>query len=184
MAARRDAVTAWRVKRAMRSLNWAGGAAIALAAFGIGFYLSSVRPAQAALAQLRAEVAALRAERGDDAAPPVALRPERQLDEFYRLLPAPAQTPEVLRRLYRNAHAAGLSMKRGDYRPRREAGSELLRYQIELPVRGSYPDVRRFLDRSLREESGLALDGIGFRKDDSGVLETQLRFTLFVRPTQ
>lgn len=173
----------WRVKRALRSLNWAGGLALAIAVFGVGFYFASVQPAQIAVARLHTEVDELRVASPDSRPSPAMLQPERQLADFYQRLPTPTQSPEVLRRLYRNAQNAGLSLQRGDYRPRREAGSAVLRYQIELPLRGAYPNVRRFLERSLREEPGLALDGIGFRKDDSGILETQLRLTLFVRPS-
>ena len=89
---------------------------------------------------------------------------------------------EVVRRLHRNARAAGLRFVRGDYRPQRDASGQVLRYQITLPLLGNYPKVRRFLAKSMDTEPALALDEISFQKENSrGPLETRVQFTLFVQ---
>jgi hypothetical protein len=86
--------------------------------------------------------------------------------------------------LHAYARAAGLNFERGEYRPVTDGTADLVGYQITLPVRGSYPQVRRFLDRAMRHTPGLALDGITFQREDAGkALEAQLRFTLFLRKT-
>ena len=53
-----------------------------------------------------------------------------------------------------------------------------------LPVRGSYPQVKRFLAQALHDTPGLALDAIGLQRDEGAgaALEVQLRFTVFMRP--
>ena len=58
-----------------------------------------------------------------------------------------------------------------------------MRYQIVLPVNGSYPQVRRFLSDTMRDMPGLALDAISFKREGGGSaqLQTELRFTAFLR---
>ena len=58
-----------------------------------------------------------------------------------------------------------------------------MRYQIVLPVKGSYLQVRRFLAQAMRDTPGLALEGISFQRQegDAPVLEAQLRLTVYLR---
>ena len=94
-----------------------------------------------------------------------------------------AQAPDVVRELHAHAQSAGLLLERGEYLPVQEASTKLVRYQIVLPVKGSYPQVRSFLASAMRDMPELALDGIGFQREKgaSAQLEVQLRFTAFLR---
>jgi hypothetical protein len=76
-----------------------------------------------------------------------------------------------------------LTLERGEYRPQQAALGRFIRYQIVLPVNGSYPQVRRFLGESMRDLPGLALDGIHFSREAAGSaqLQAELRFTAFLR---
>jgi len=58
-----------------------------------------------------------------------------------------------------------------------------MRYQVVLPVKGSYPQVKRFLAQAMHDTPGLALDAISMQRDQGGspALEVQLRFTVFMR---
>lgn len=172
----------WRARRAARSLGWSGIAALALAVAGSGFYFSSVMPLRTEVESQREALAQTRIAGGGPIAAVAPDRPELQLAAFYQQLGSADQAPDVLRRLYRNARDAGLSLDRGEYRPVRDNSAKILHYQIGLPVKGSYPQVRRFLAQSLRDEPGLALDSVGFQRETSGgALDVQLRMTLFVR---
>jgi Tfp pilus assembly protein PilO len=171
---------AWQAQRALRGFGLTGTAALALALSCVVFHVASVRPLKKEVGRLRAELVQLRAAM-PDAAAAAPLPPAQQLAAFRERLPASTEAPEVLRQLYRNAAAAGLALPRGDYRPQREPGSDIVRYRIELPLRGAYPDVRRFLDRTLRDHPALALDNLGFRKEAGTPLEAQMRLTLFAR---
>ena len=173
----------WRARRAARSLGWSAIAAIALAAFGIGVYFSSVAPLRSEVELQRDAVEQARSAGGGPIAAETSDRPELQLADFYQQLGSADQASDVLRRLYRNARNTGLSLDRGEYRPVRDSSAKILRYQIGLPVKGAYPQVRRFLAQTLSEQPGLALDSIGFQRETSGTVEldVQLRMTLFVR---
>lgn len=158
-------------------------ATIVLAVLALGLYALAVRPLASQAQSLRERVAALESHAGKPRRDAEPVRPASQLAVFYEQLPGVAQAPEVVRQLHDHAHSAGLVLERGEYRPLPDASAKLVRYQIVLPVRGSYPQVRRFLAGAMRDMPGLALDGIGFQRDKgaSGQLEVQLRFTAFLR---
>jgi len=58
-----------------------------------------------------------------------------------------------------------------------------MRYEVVLPVKGSYPQVKRFLSQAMQDTPGLALDAISLQRDRGGSQElaVQLRFTVFMR---
>jgi hypothetical protein len=176
----------WRVKRTARGLGWPLALAFALLAFCAAFYLATLAPAQAEVEALRAHAARLQAEAGSLPEPFAPALPEAQLVAFYTRFPVAEDAPETLRRLHRLGREAGLALDRGEYRPVRDAGGRLLRYQITLPVRGGYPQVRRFLAQALETVPGLALEGVGFQREhgEARQLEAQLQMTLFVRQAE
>ncbi len=173
----------WRLKRTVRSMGWPAVGAIALAAFAAGLFVSSVMPLQAEIAALKERVRQLEAPAaGERATPAQAQDPSAQLAAFYGRLPPARQAPEVVRRLHALARQVGLALERGEYRPLPDPSARLVRYQILFPVRGTYPQIKDFLARALRAMPALALEGVGFqRDDDSQALEAQLRFMVFLR---
>ena len=173
-------LTLWRVRRAAHGLSWPAVVAVALFAFDASFYVAAVRPALADNQELVREVERLQAAgAGKRSAAP---NPELDLAAFYKALPRPADMPDLLRRLHREAESQGLEVQKGEYRPLPDPGGKLRRYQIVLPARGKYPDVRRFLAQAARETPGLAVDSIAFQRQDVGapVLEAQIKLTLFL----
>jgi len=88
----------------------------------------------------------------------------------------------MLRRLHLNAEDQGLVLLQAEYRPVPDSEGKLVRYQILLPAKGTYPEIRRFLSQASRELPGLAIDGINFQRQQIGdaVLEAQIKLTLFL----
>ena len=173
----------WRLQRALRNTGWASIGGIALVIFAAGFFFSNVMPLRDVVKSQREHVKQLQMQAGKLAQVSVPARSDAQLAAFYAELPQAQQAPEVVRRLHARAREVGLVLERGEYRPVREASSKLVRYQIVLPVKGSYVQVRSFLVEAMRDTPGLALDGIGFQRQegDSLALEAQLRLTIFLR---
>ena len=172
----------WRVRRAAHELSWLTVVAAALFAFDAAFHVSALEPALTGNEALAVEVQRLRAAGAEAANRETASNPELDLAAFYKALPRPAEMPDLLRRLLREAESQGLEVQKGEYRPLPDPGGKLRRYQIALPARGKYPDVRRFLAQAAREVPGLAVDSIAFQRQDVGapVLEAQIKLTLFV----
>ncbi|MEQ1880743.1 MAG: hypothetical protein ABL878_07190 [Burkholderiales bacterium] len=179
------ALVGWMLRRLARGKDWTVFLALALIVFDVGFYFSSVAPVRQEASRLHEEVSnlasapnrptvhALAVDSGDSLA---------DLAAFYATLARPAEAPELLRKLHRSAQAHGLTLERGEYRPVPDPGGKLTRYQILLPTRGSYQEVRRFLAKAGREIPGLSLDGVGFQRDKigDGALRAQMKFTLFL----
>lgn len=177
-------LTGWRLRRVARGLHWTMVLALGLAAFDVAFYYSTVAPALQEQARLRTEASKLHAALEESPVRDAAGSgdPEADLAAFYAALARPANAPELLRRLHRTAQVHGLRLEQGEYRPLPDPGGKLARYQILLPAKGTYPEVRRFLVQAGREIPGLSLDGISFQRQKIGeeALQAQIKFTLFL----
>ena len=173
----------WRLQRAVRAMGWAAVGGVALVIFALGFGLSNVMPLRAKVSALRDRVQHLETQAGNQARIVEPGRPDARLAAFYEQLPAAEQAPEVLRRLHSHAREVGLDLERGEYRPLPDPSGRLMRYQLVLPVKGSYSQVKRFLAQAMHDTPGLALDSISLQRDQGGspALEVQLRFTVFMR---
>lgn len=183
MAAANFPLVGWRLRRLGRGLDWAMTLALGLVAFNVAFYFSTVAPVAGQAAELRAEVARLRTATATHPEEAAAVRdPAADLDAFYGALARPAQIPDLLRRLHRSAAEQGLVVEQGEYRPVPDPDGRLVRYQILLPAKGTYPQVRRFLAQASRTLPALALEGVAFQRQQIGeeMLEAQIKFTLFV----
>ena len=60
------------------------------------------------------------------------------------------------------------------------AEGRIVRYEIVLPVAGSYPQIREFLRRSLAEIPVLSLDQVNLKREkrNDGAVNAELRLTL------
>jgi hypothetical protein len=156
-------------------LGPAGGAGLLLLVAALGLELFLVQPQHEANRQLDTQLKMQ--SRVSRVAAPVAARP----DSLQGLEPA-AKVPEAVARLFAAAKDAGLLLDKGEYRLVSEKDSDMSQYQIMLPLTGSFPVLRNFLNEVLLQP-GLALDSLKFARAsvEVGELEAQLRFTLFVR---
>jgi hypothetical protein len=173
----------WRARWLARKLDWLSLTGIGLALLALALYVYGVKPVESRLPVLEERLAALEVRADGRPRNAATTRPGEQLAAFYDRLADARDAPEIAGRLHAHARAAGLNLEHGEYRPLSDASGKLLRYQIVLPLTGSYPQVRRFLGDALRDMPGLALEAIRFKRDEgnSGQLQTELRFTAFLR---
>lgn len=172
----------WRLRGLARGLDWTLVAAFALIAFNVALYFSVVGPSMVHTEQLRAQATQLRTERERQPGGTKARDPRAELADFYGALAPRERVPDLLRRLHQIASVQGLAVEQADYRPVPDPGGRLTRYQVTLPAKGTYPEVRRFLAHAGRELPGLALDGVAFQRQLAGdeLVEAQVKLTLFV----
>lgn len=130
---------------------------------------------------LREEQAALRQRQVAQPNPQEATN--KRLAGFYAGLPAPAGALASIEAIHKSATTHGVKLAHGEYRMARDGKSPLLRYQITLPARASYPQLRAWIGDVMNMLPTAALDEINFRRDDVGsdVLEARVRLTLFLR---
>ena len=154
---------------------------IGVLVFCLPFYFSALRPAERALDAQRAAEQRLHS-RGPFRAVAIDDRADDLL-RFYALLPPLEQLPAVLAQVYALAHTVKLELKQGEYRLERP-GAGPVAYRITLPIRGSYAQVRAFLDAVLREMPLASVDGLRFERTKAAEaqLDAQIRLTLHFRP--
>jgi len=95
-----------------------------------------------------------------------------------RLLEPKEATTDALAKLYAIGQATGVVLQSGSYRESRAGGVE--RYEIKLPVSGSYGQIRDFLKRALAEIPTLSLDQMSLKRENrkEGALNAELNLTL------
>ncbi|MBI2276137.1 MAG: pilus assembly protein PilO [Dechloromonas sp.] len=164
----------------IRALAWPGliGAVLLLAA--LVFTLAVALPAEQQLqqARLRAAQAASVQARVDSGEPLVPQTPEALQTAFYRDFPAQDEITRWVERIYDAAAAERLSLARGEYVLTPVKDTRLNRYQITLPVRGDYGQIRRFIAAAQAAVPNLALDELSLQRQEIGEAQVDARIRL------
>ena len=102
-----------------------------------------------------------------------------KIGAVYQYLDKPEATTDWLAKLYAIGKATGVELQSASYKTQ-AAGGRLERYEIVLPLTGSYTQMRDFLKRSLAEIPVLSLDQISLKRENrrEGSVQAELRLTL------
>ncbi|HEX4152457.1 MAG TPA: type 4a pilus biogenesis protein PilO [Steroidobacteraceae bacterium] len=169
------------VPRLVWSLSRTGRAGLAglglLGASGI-FYLSTQRPLQGEIAQLRADLAGAQAHAAK-APQGAASNAPRSLNS----LPQRTEIPRLLAVLLHQADAAQLTIDSAKYEIGATRTGALVRYQVAFPVSGPYARIRGFVDSTLAAMPALAVEELSISRKSIAdpAVEAQIRMTLFTR---
>jgi hypothetical protein len=160
-----------------RQLGALGMLSLAVLALALAFAILVVQPLEA-----KSRVLAERVARSAGGAAAPASNSAEKLAAFYEYLARPEQTTDWLAKLYAIGHATGVELKSASYRS--EHAGRIERYQILLPLSGSYAQMREFLDRALAEIPVLSLDQLTLKRESrrDGALQAELRLTLHMVP--
>ena len=164
----------YAVRATVHRLGRVGGLGLALAAGTAVFYFSAVRPAHEDLATL--ERRATDGARRGPAAPAAATSDE--IERFIEFFPAFESTPRWLRAIYAVADREKLDLAQGSYKLSEDPVLGLAYYRIQLPIRGGYPQIRRFVAGVLDEVPALALEAIVLQREKVGDSVVDARVTL------
>ena len=172
----------WQMRN---ELEWTGLAALALLGVAALFLLLVLKPLEARHEQLEQQLTrAARQAAPRDAGFVQASTPAARLAAFYGLLRSDDPTTARLATIHAIGKEAGVALRSAEYRMHRGTG-RIERYEITLPVSGTYSQIRAFLDRSLSEIPVLSLDNVNFKRDDADdtAVDADVRLTLhLVRP--
>ena len=157
-------------RRFLERLGAAGVAGLGVLLFCAAFYFSALAPAQTELERKKIPVKAKHEE------------PNDELERFYNRFPRLERLHGELEALYGHARASQVQLLQGEYRLESPAGG-LTAYHVTLPVRGSYPQLRQFVGRVLREMPTASLDALRFerKKAADAQLQAQVRITIYLR---
>ena len=168
----------------LQSLGIPGLAGLALLLLALVYGLAGLLPDWQALQHLNQQTREAgeylaRVEDGSVAAPVV---PQRQLDDFRSKLPSQPQATVAIDKIYALAAQERITLARGEYALGIDPKTHLARYQILLPVRGSYPQLRRFLHALLGQLPAVVVEDVEFQRKKIGEtdLTGRIRMTLYL----
>lgn len=163
--------------RLRADLGRTGLAAVVVLAIAFGFHALVVKPLQAKNAGMQLSLSRQA---------PATARSGQKLEKFYGVLERPETATDWLAKLYAISKATGVEMQSANYRTEgAEKTPRLERYEIVLPVSGTYSQLRDFLGRALAEIPVLSLDQLSLRRESrtEGDVQAELRLTLhLVKP--
>ena len=173
---------AW-LREKVEAIGRAGVVGVALLVFAVTLYATAVAPLEQERAARRAEAERMQ-QRLQMSGSPTGAKGSlaEQLATFYAFFPPPQSSPDWLGKIHAAAKAKGLVLQSGEYKLERSADSRLARYQITLPVAGSYAQLRGFVGQVLADVPAAALEEITLRRENvsSPRLEARIRLTLYL----
>jgi hypothetical protein len=110
-------------------------------------------------------------------APPVAEASPKSNDDLDDV-PKLNQLPDVLGKIIQTAQTLKLTPEEANYHLVQNASSDLVAYQIVVPLTGSYANVMKFITQVLNALPYVALDRIGFQRDSIAENEVEAALTL------
>jgi len=161
-----------KMRDALGGLGLAGLVLLAAAAL---FHFALLGPLQARSAALQERVA----RQAPSAAAGAAASTSDQVAAVYGFLKRDEQTTDWLAKLHAIGKATGVQLKSASYRTQPAEG-RIARYEIVLPLSGSYPQIRDFLRRSSSEVPIMSIDQLTLKREDRNApaLQAELRLTL------
>ena len=152
--------------------------ASACSLFCLPFYFSALAPAQSAKCKRSAT------QRGRARLPAQPVQPRddgaRTSSASTAASPRVERLPSELEALYAHAQRSKRAARAGRVPAGARRGS-LAAYRVTLPVRGSYPQLRQFVGRVLKDMPTTSLDAVRFERSKAAdaQLEAQVRLTIY-----
>ena len=115
-----------------------------------------------------------------DSAPRQAGNATDKVGAVYEYLKKPETTTDWLAKLYAIGAATGVELQSASYKSQSTPGTRVERYEIVVPLTGSYTQMRDFLKRSLAEIPVLSLDQVSLKRESrrEGTVQAEVRLTL------
>ena len=165
------------MKRLMDKIGPTGLVALALLAVAVLFSNLVVTPLEQ-----RSQAIKENAGRQGRGTPAVAPGGDK-VAAVYGFLEMPEDTTDWLAKLHGIGTATGVQLKSASYRTH-QTESRIVRYEIVLPVSGSYGQIRDFLKRAALEIPVLSIDQVTLKKEErkgatpQAALQAEMRLTL------
>ena len=173
----------WVRRRWMSLFGWPGMAGIGLMVACLVFFMAFIRPAEFRLDSARQSAIQLHKQGKHDANEASReLQPTEQLAEFYRAFPNDSDLLPGIEKIFTLAQNQNLTLDQGEYKLSRDKVGKLVRFQMVLPVKGDYPQIRKYLDSLLTEIPNIALEHLQLerRKVGDPALEATIRLALYL----
>lgn len=165
-----------RLQYQIMRLGPSGQAGLAALLAAAVFAASTLLPARHALDTLGAEI--MRAQH-----PATVQGPEQAAPRLVESLPTRKQIPGVIGVMYTQAKASNVALDVGHYVYSPPKAGALARYDVEFPVKASYPDLRSFINKTLTAVPAAALSRLHVERKTVGdaQVNANIAFVVFVR---
>lgn len=172
----------WRINYRFSRLGWLGIIAISLFATAAGFWFLMVIPLQEQIVLLQAETQILKEKTKAQSEAPKVLNPADQLAKFYEFFPDQEEIPDDVAVLFKVATEKNIIIEQAEYRLTPINDSRLARYEVVLPVKGGYLEIRQFIAQVLDDLPNLAMDSVIFTRQKIGdtQVDAQMKFTFYL----
>ena len=186
-------VLQWQIKQIaqqiIKKLGVLGLIGITLMLVSFTVYLLMILPAQRQLASSMFNLAEVKQSSHQVSSQVLQLErdPVADMASFYAAFPKGASLSNSLRLIQQTAVEQKLALNRGDYKlslaKPASANSELVRYEVQLPMTGQYTQMRAFINGVLQKIPNLVLSEIQLKRETSlmPTIEARLVFVLFVK---
>ena len=110
---------------------------------------------------------------------------DEQLAAFYRIFPSERDVTEWIGKIAAIAERDGLALEQADYKAERGPTGKLVRFQMNLPLRGEYRTIRRFLSDLRAEIPIVSLEQVQFERQKIGdtLVDAKVRLVIFLGRT-
>ncbi len=149
------------------------------------FFMAAVLPQDTTLQTLKKQAEKLQAQSQQNqnkAAIGKEISGDQALQIFYDFFPRIDSSPFWIRELSDIAKKRGVEINSSEYRLVLEKDSRLARYEMILPVKGQYAQIRAFMADALQAVPAMAIAGIAIRRENvaSTQLEVRLEINLYL----
>jgi Tfp pilus assembly protein PilO len=172
------AVPRERVRLGLPGAAGAGGLVLC-----VRLYFSIVQPAEqrrdaARLIAIELQKRITKAGPASDRKTPLG----EQLAAFYRLFPSEQDATDSVGKIAAIAKRDGLVLQQAEYKVERDKTGKLTRFQMNLPLKGEYQTIRRFLSDLYAEMPIVALEQVQFERQKVGdsLVDAKVRLVIFL----
>lgn len=183
-----------QLDRWMLQLRWQAGRLGVIGKTGLGFivvttiyFFSALLPQQSDLQKLKERAETLQMQElakqnQSETESGKKLSGDQALQVFYDFFPRIDSSPFWIRELVQLAKKHGVELNSSEYRLVNENDARLARYEMILPVKGRYPQIRAFMAAALETVPAMAISAIALKRENitSDRLEVRLEINLYL----
>lgn len=183
-----------QLDRLMLQLRWQAGRLGTVGKIGLGlivvagiYFFSAVLPQDSDLQKLKERAETLQLQELAKQSPGEMesgkkLNSDQALQVFYDYFPRIDSSPFWIRELVQLAKKHGVDLSSSEYRLMNESDARLARYEMILPVKGRYPQIRAFMAEALVKVPAMAISAIALKRENitSDKLEVRLEINLYL----
>ncbi|MBK7492184.1 MAG: hypothetical protein KBF68_05615 [Nitrosomonas sp.] len=183
-----------QLDRLMLQLRWQAGRLGTVGKIGLGlivvagiYFFSAVLPQDSDLQKLKERAETLQLQELAKQSPGEMesgkkLNSDQALQVFYDYFPRIDSSPFWIRELVQLAKKHGVDLSSSEYRLMNESDARLARYEMILPVKGRYPQIRAFMAEALVKVPAMAISAVALKRENitSDKLEVRLEINLYL----